>query len=308
MMSLVLFDNSRLFRDIAQAKSVSRGAAHSGISQSAASQHIQELEKKLGTPLLDRTTRPLTLTAAGKLYFDLCRDVLRREEEFQAALDELKLRVEGEVRVVSIYSIGLSEMSRLQDEFSRRFPSAQLYVDYMRPQKIYEALLADQADLGLVSYAVATKELAVIPWREEEMSVALAPSHPLAGKLVLRPADLDGQNFIGFDEDLSIRRELDRFFRGQGIEIHLAMQFDNIQMIKEAVALGSGISILPARTMLAEVEQGRLAAIPLDAPELVRPVGIVHRKRKKFNRAAQSFLELLQEAPDRVSVPEPVAG
>jgi LysR family transcriptional regulator, transcriptional activator of the cysJI operon len=300
-MAVVLFDNSRLFRDIAQTRSVSRGAAHNGISQSAASQHIHELEKKLGMPLLDRATRPLTLTPAGKLYFDLCRDVLRLEEEFQTALDEWKARVEGEVRVVSIYSIGLSEMSRLQDEFSLRFPNAQLHVDYMRPQKIYEALLADQADLGLVSYPEATKELAVIPWREEEMSVALPVGHPLARKAVLLPADLDGQDFIGFDEDLSIRRELDRFFRDQGIEIHLAMQFDNIQMIKEAVALGSGISILPSRTMLAEVERGRLAAIPLHAPELVRPVGIVHRKRKKFNRAAQSFLELLQEAPEPVS-------
>src|SRR5882724_7166509 len=299
MMKLVLFDNSKLFRDIAQFKSVSRGAAQNGISQSAASQHIQELEKKLRVSLLDRTTRPLTLTVAGKLYVDLCRDVLRREEEFEAALDELKARVEGEVRVASIYSIGLSEMSRLREEFSQRYPNAQLHVDYLQPQKIYEALLADQADLGLVSYPEATKDLAVIPWREEEMAVAVAVSHPLARKAVLLPADLDGQDFIGFDEDLSIRRELDRFFRDLGIEIRLAMQFDNIQMIKEAVALGSGISILPARTMLAEVEQGRLVAIPLHAPELVRPVGIVHRKRKKFNRAAQSFLDLLQETPER---------
>ena len=153
------------------------------------------------------------------------------------------------MRVASIYSIGLSEMSRLQDDFSLRFPEAQLSVDYMRPQKIYEAVLADQADLGLVSYPEATKELAVIPWREEEMTVAAAASHPLAAKAVLLPADLNGQDFIGFDEDLSIRRELDRFFREQGIEMRLAMQFDNIQMIKEAVALGSGISILPARTM-----------------------------------------------------------
>src|SRR5580704_10489359 len=105
MMTLVLFDNSKLFRDIAQLRSVSRGASLNGISQSAASQHIQELEKKLGTPVLDRTTRPLTLTTAGKLYFDLCRDVLRREEEFQAAIDELKAQVEGSVRVASIYSI-----------------------------------------------------------------------------------------------------------------------------------------------------------------------------------------------------------
>jgi LysR family transcriptional regulator, transcriptional activator of the cysJI operon len=303
MMRLVLFDNSKLFRDIAQAKSISRGATQNGISQSAASQHIHELEKKLGISLLDRTTRPLTLTTAGKFYFDLCRDVLRREEEFRAALDELKARVEGSVRVASIYSIGLSEMSRLQEEFSRRFPNALLEVDYLRPQKIYEALLADQADLGLVSYPVATKELAVIPWREEEMSVAAPPSHRLASKAVLLPADLNGEDFIGFDEDLSIRHELDRFFREQGIEMRLAMHFDNIQMIKEAVALGSGISILPARTMLTEIEQGRLVAIPLHAPELVRPVGIVHRERKKFNRAAQSFLELLQEAP----MPELVA-
>src|SRR5437667_3502274 len=301
-MAEVLFDNSKLFRDIAQARRVSRGASQNGISQSAASQHIQELEKKPGICLLDRTTRPLTLTAAGKLYFDLCRDVLRREEEFEAALDELKARVEGEVRVASIYSIGLSEMSRLQEEFSLRCPSAQLHVDYLRPQKIYEALLADQADLGLVSYPEATKELAVIPWREEEMVVATPVSHRLARKAVLLPSDLEGEDFIGFDEDLSIRRELDRFFREQGIEMRMAMQFDNIQMIKEAVALGSGISILPARTMLAEVEQGRLVAVPLHAPDLVRPLGIVHRKRKKFNRAAQSFLELLQEAPDRVGV------
>ena len=180
-------------------------------------------------------------------------------------------------------------------------------MDYLRPQKIYEALLADQARLGAGELPVATKELAVIPWREEEMSVAAPPSHPLAQKPVLLPADLNGQDFIGFDEDLSIRRELDRFFREQGIEMHLAMQFDNIQMIKEAVALGSGISILPARTMSAEIEQGRLVAIPLHAPELVRPVGIVHRKRKKFNRAAQSFLELLLEAPDRTFVAEPVS-
>ena len=95
-----------------------------------------------------------------------------------------------------------------------------------------------------------------------------------------------------------VRKQFLDTARDLGIEIHLAMQFDNIQMIKEAVELGSGISILPARTMLAEVEQGRLVAIPLHAPELVRPVGIVHRKRKKFNRAAQSFLELLQEAPE----------
>jgi len=293
----VLFDNLKLFRDIAQNKSISRGATLNEISQSAASQYIQEMERRLGVTLLDRTTRPLNLTPAGKLFYDLCRDALRREEQFQVQLENLKGLVEGTVRVASIYSIGLSEMTRLQEEFAARFPNAQLHVDYLRPDKVYEAVLTDQADLGLVSYPVGTKDLAVIPWREEEMTVAAPPSHPLAQKAVLVLADLEGQDFISFDEDLSIRHELDRFFRSQGIEIRIAMQFDNIQMIKEAVALGSGISILPARTMQAEIAQGRLVSIPLHAPELVRPVGIVHRKRKRFSHAVQSFLELLLEQP-----------
>ncbi len=291
----MLFDNLKLFRDIAQNKSVSRGASLNGISQSAASQAIQDLERRFGAALLDRTTRPLALTPVGKLFCDLCRDVLRREEQFQVQFENLKESVEGTVRVASIYSIGLSEISRLQDEFAARFPNTQLHVDYLRPDKVYEAVVADQADLGLVSYPVGTKELAVIPWREEEMSVAAPPSHPLAAKAVLLPADLDGQEFVGFDEELMIRRELDHFFREHGIEIRMAMQFDNIQMIKEAVALGSGISILPARTMQAEIAQGRLVSIPLHAPELVRPVGIVHRKRKRLNHAVRSFLELFLE-------------
>jgi DNA-binding transcriptional LysR family regulator len=187
-------------------------------------------------------------------------------------------------------------MSRLQSEFSRRFPAARLEVEYLRPDKVYEAVLTDCADLGLVSYPEATKELAVLPWRQERMVVAASPAHPLARKSVVTMMDLDGQAFVGFDEDLPIWQRIDRFLRERGVEVNRTMHFDNIQMIEEAVALGAGISILPARAMRAEVGRGRLVAIPMDA-ELVRPLGIVHRRRKKFHRAAQSFLDLLTEQP-----------
>jgi DNA-binding transcriptional LysR family regulator len=285
----------RLFKEIAATKSISKGAAHCGISQSAASQHVQDMERRLGVALLDRSKRPLELTAAGKLFAEYCRDALRREEELLLALEALKSGAEGVVRVASIYSIGLSEMSSLREEFAERYPEARLEVDYMRPEKVYEAVRNDAADLGLVSYPAPSREIAIIPWRHEEMQVALYPSHPLAIRTELLPGDLAGQDFIGFDEDLPIRHELDRFLRATGVEVRMTLHFDNIQMIKEAVALGTGISILPARTMQAEIEQGRLVAIPLNAPGLSRPVGIVHRRRKKFNRAAQALLELMQE-------------
>ncbi len=291
------FEHLLLFRDIVQEKSVSRGAALNGVSQPAASQHLRELEERMGVTLLDRSTRPFTLTPAGKIYLQMCRDALQRYEEFQLALEGLKAEVEGTVRIASIYSVGISEMSRLKEEFSRRFPQAALEVEYLRPDKVYDAVLEDRADLGFVSYPQASRLLAVIPFRTEEMAVTAAPSHPLARRPLVKLTDLEGCDFIAFDEDLPIRQGIDRFLRDHGVAVNVAMHFDNLQMIKEAVALGSGISILPVRPLRAEIERGRLVAIPIE-DELLRPIGIIHRRRKKLHRAAQCFLDLLDLQPE----------
>ena len=301
------FDHLQLFKEIVHQKSISKGAVACGITQSAASQHLMEMERRLDAVLLDRLTRPFTLTDAGRLYHDFCRDVLRRKDEFDTALEGLKDAVEGVVRVASIYSVGLSEISHLEKEYARRFPAARLHVEYLRPEKVYERVLNDQADLGLVSYAHATKEIGAIPWREEEMVVAAPPSNPLAHKQTIRSEEIAGEDFVAFDEDLPIRREVDHFLREHGIEVNIIMHFDNLQMIKEAVAVGSGISIVPARVMQTEILQGRLASIRLTPPALVRPLGILYRRRKKLNRATQCFLDLLQEKPaDSAEAPTPV--
>jgi DNA-binding transcriptional LysR family regulator len=293
MIVTVSFSELQLFKEIAANRSMSKGAAQCGVSQSAATQHVQEVEKRLGVNLFDRSKRPLGLTEAGKLYAEFCRDVLHRQEQFELALERMKSEVESAVRVASIYSVGLSEMGRLQEEFAVRYPEARLEVEYMRPDRIYDAVREGTADLGLVSYPEESREITALHWRNEEMQLAASPSHALASLEEVLPADLNGQDFVGFDEDLSIRKELERFFRVHGVAVRPVLHFDNIQMIKEAVALGRGVSILPARTMQAEIAQGRLVAVPLRAPELVRPVGIVHKRRKQLNRAAQGFLALM---------------
>jgi len=268
-----------------------------GISQSAVSQYLHDLEQRMGIELLDRGTRPLTVTEAGKLYLEMCRDTLNRRDEFQVALDLLKGQVEGTVRVASIYSVGLSELSRLEKEFLRRYPQARIEVQYLRPEKVYEAVVTDRADIGLLSYPEATKEVTVLPWRQEQMAIAASPYHPLARDSEVSPQDLDGVDFIGFDEDLPIRKDIDRFLREHHVHVNVTLHFDNIQMIKEAVAHGSGVSIMPARVMEEEVAQGRLVPIRIAGFELFRPVGIVHRRKKRFHRAGQALLELLQGSP-----------
>jgi len=286
----------KLFRDIAQTGSMSRGADLNEISQSAASQHVQELEKQLNVELFNRSRRPLQLTEAGCLYNEFCRDVLRRRDELDISLGQLNQAVVGTVRVAAIYSVGLTEMTRLEEEFAARFPRASLEVEYLRPERVYESIRAGRSDIGLVSYPHSAKDIAVLPWRQEEMAVAAAPAHPIAGLGCVRPEDLEGVDFIAFDAELPIRREVDRFLKDRGVGVEVAMQFDSIPMIKEALLLGNCVSILPARMLQAEIEQGRLCAIPLAPPGLVRPLGIIRLKKKHLSRAMQAFLELLQES------------
>jgi DNA-binding transcriptional LysR family regulator len=276
-----------------------------GISQSAASQHVQELERSLGAELLDRSTRPLVVTPAGRLYGEFCRDILRRKEDFESALQRMRQEVEGTLRVAAIYSVGLSEMVSLEQEFARRQPEAKLEVQYLRPERIYEAVLAGEVDLGLISYPESRRDITVIPWRREEMVLAVSPEHALAARAdAVPPRDLNGADFISFDEELPIRRHMDRFLKEHGVEVNVALHFDNIQMIKEAVTHRVGVSIMPARIMKDEVQQGRLAAVRIADATLFRPLGIIHRKKKRFHRIAQAFLDLLREGsgPETVVV------
>lgn len=287
----------KVFRDIAQNHSVSRGAEMNGISQSAASQLLKHLEDEMGVALLDRSTRPLKLTPAGQICFDASRDIVRRYEGMRAQIDALKGELVGTVRVASIYSTGLYEMRRIREDFEEEHPQARVHLEYMHPEKVYEAVRGDQADLGLISYPTAAKNLKVTPWRIEKMVIVCHPQHRLARRRTVEVADLAGQDFVSFDPNLSIRKAMDRFFRERGLQRKVVLEFDNIQMIKEALVIGSGISILPERTIRQEVTEGRLVSRRIDAPELVRPVGILQRLRKTFSPTASAFLQYLQEHP-----------
>ena len=292
---MVNLSQFRVFRDIAQSNSISRAAELNQISQSAASQCLKGLEKHLGVDLIDRRTRPLRLTPAGRVYYEAARDIVRRFEEMEVQLQMLKQELAGVVRVASIYSIGLYEMARLKEQFEQLHPQAHIHLDYMRPDKIYEAVEHEQVDFGLVSYPTPGRDLDAIEWRRERMVLVCHPRHPLASRTLVAPEDLARKDFVSFDQGLSIRRALDRFFREHNVQREVALEFDNIQMIKEALSFNQGVSILPERTVRQEVAEGRLTAIPIAAEGLVRPVGILFRRRKQFSRATQQFLRFLQE-------------
>src|SRR5262249_44941812 len=177
-----------------------------GTTEWGATQLTQPLERHWGVELFDRSKRPLALTPAGKIYYDACRDILRRYKQAEGEIEDLKKEASGSVRLACIYSIGLHEMARRTAEFQQMVPSARVHLEYLRPDKIYGAVLAEQTDLGMLSYPKQSREIKVVPWREEKMVLVVYPSHRLAGRESVDPQEFEGERFVSFDEDLAIRK------------------------------------------------------------------------------------------------------
>jgi len=288
----------RIFCDVIQHQSFSRGASLNEVSQSAATQSVHRVEKHFGVPLVNRSKRPFVLTPEGQACYEGFREVLELYDSVEAKVRSLRKEIAGTVRVAAIYSVGLHDMSRCMQDFMRRFPKAKVRLEYLRPNKVYDAVMNAEADLGIVSYPAATPDLNVILLRSEPMVLVCHPEHPLARQNAVTAEHLGGEDFVAFDRDLSIRKEIDRYLRQRSVEIHIIMEFDNIETIKQAVQIGAGVSILPEPTVRGETTNRSLVAVRLIAPELRRPIGIIHRQRRIFAPTIGKFIELLQESQD----------
>jgi DNA-binding transcriptional LysR family regulator len=291
----------QLYRDVVRLRSFSRGASVNDVSQSAVSQAIHQLEAELDVRLLDRTKRPFTVTPEGRVFYEACRDLLDRFQQAKARIASARTRLDGTVRVAAIYSVGLHDVSRHLQPFMTAHPQAKVLLECLHPQKVVEAVINDEADIGIMSYPPAMRSLNVIPWRSEQMVLVCRPGHRLARRRTVLPNELNGEKFVAFDPHLGIRKAIDRSLRKHDVKVNVVMEFDNIETIKQAIAIDAGVSILPRSAVLKEVEIGSLAAVPLDIPDLVRPVGIIHRKQKHLSPTVARFIDSLRKAEQNAS-------
>ena len=305
-----------IFCDVVRHQSFSRGAVASAVSQSAASQAVRQIEKHLGTQLIDRSKRPWCLTEDGKIFFQASQELVERYHELEDTIRRRQRPSGYTVRLASIYSVRLHDLSGYVDRFRTSVPGADVELAYMHPDQVYEQVLGDQCDLGLLSFANPGRSLTAIPWEEQAMVVACLPGHRLASpgtQYPLNPSELSGEPFVTFDRGLPFRREIDRFLRRHEADVRIVAEFDNIENIKQAIEDGAGIALLPEPTLRREVENRALVKVPLGqragTPPLVRPISIIHRRRRRLNPAVLEFITLLLdrrplEPEDGASAPE----
>ena len=284
----------KIFCDIVSRRSFSRAAEDNGVSQSAASQVVGQLEAHLGVRLIERSKRPLSPTREGQAFYDGCRKLTAAYDALEDQVRTLHDEVAGRVRVAAIYSVGLHHMSRHVQEFMSRHPKANVRLEYLHPDRVIESVEEGQADIGIVSYPRSTRTLEAEPWREEPIVLVCAPGNPFAGRVEVALGELHGQRMVGFDTDLVIRHELDRALAAANAEPTVVMEFDNIETIKRAVEIDAGLALLPEPTVGRELAAGTLCTVRLTGEELIRPLGIIHARGKPLAPTVARFVELLR--------------
>jgi DNA-binding transcriptional LysR family regulator len=285
----------RVFCDVVGRRSFSRAADENGISQSGASQIVQQIEDALGVKLIDRSKRPFVLTPEGKVYYEGCRRLVQGFYALEEEVRSLRQEVEGSVHVAAIYSVGLSYGKQLAQRFAHHYPQTTVNVEYHHPQRVYELVEAGQADLGLVSCAQASRAIKAIPWLDESMILVCSPAHPLSQRRGLELTELRGITIIGFDPDLQIRRKIDRDLAHRDVQVQVTMAFDNVDTIKRAIEVNAGCSLLPEPSVRSELQAGSLVAVPVRGLDLVRPLGVIVRRTVDLGKTVRRFIQMLQE-------------
>jgi DNA-binding transcriptional LysR family regulator len=170
-----------------------------------------------------------------------------------------------------------------------------VHVEYRRANQVYEDVLGNVVDLGIVAYPARNPKLEIVQLRKDALVLICHPQHPFAKLKSIPLKMLDGQKFIGYEKDIPTQKALDKIFRAQGVTLQSVMEFDNVETIKRAVEIDSGVAIVPATTVEQEAKSRSLVAVRLDSPACVRPLGLIHKKSKVLSPAMQRLIELLKK-------------
>lgn len=286
-------ENFKIFSDLVETKSFSKSAKLNGITQSAVSQQARAMERHFKTLLIDRSQKQFQLTREGQRVYDAAKEILHTYEKLLSELQEMKKVISGTIRISTIYSIGLHELPPFIKKFLHDFPSVNVRVEYRRSNLVYEDILHNSVDFGLVAFPVKQRQIEVLPFRNDHLVLITHPQHALSKRTDIEIKDLSGQKFIGFDPDIPTRKAVDHIFREHKLEIEPVMEFDNIETVKRAVEIDHGIAIVPQATVSQEQKQGTLSVLHFKGREFTRPLAILHRKGRVLTPAMRKFIETL---------------
>jgi LysR family transcriptional regulator, transcription activator of glutamate synthase operon len=280
---------------LADEQHFTRAAAREHIAQPALSQQIRRLEQEVGLALVERTTRRVTITEAGRALVARARRILSEVEAATAEMQALSGVRTGHVTVGTMHTMGPVDVSLALAVFHQRHPGVELTVREQSSEELAEMLRDDVLDLAFLSVTerMESHGLRLRQLVSEELVVVLPGDHPLAAREELKMSELSGEQFISYREGARLRELLVFAGRQAGFEPQIKLESNESERIKRLVGRHMGVAILPRSD--AERPGADVAVATLIEPSLRRDITLACREDRRLAPAASEFLELSQE-------------
>lgn len=286
-----------IFAAVAQAGSFSKAAERFLMSQSAVSQHVQDLEAALGTALFNRRARGVTLTPAGETLLGYTRDIFRLVSEAELAVTDVSQLTGGSVTIGATPGVSAYLLPEWIDAFSEAFPNLSVSVQTDVTSNLLAKIAAHELRLAIVegeledetSHAVALST----DLEDVQQYVVVGRKHPWWGREDVAMAELNGQPMVTRQRNSQTRIWSDQLLARHGVQPRIVAEFDNLESIQRAVSTRIAFTILPDYIVRDAEEKGRLKRLIVRDCDLRRSIKLVRTAEGDFSPIECAFFAQL---------------
>ena len=284
----------RVFREVAARRSFSGAATALNYTQSSVSQQVTNLERELGATLIDRGSRPVSVTAAGELVLRHAEELLGRAETIERELAELTAGEAGTLRLGGFFTAWTSFVPHAVAAYSRLHPHVQLELRQLEPEPAFRALRAAELDLAVVyAYEPADDGFERVMLFHDPFAVVVPAGHRLARRRSIPLVELAAERWVSPPPDTAHMRMLLQLCREQGFEPDVAFETVDFAMAQPLVAAGLAVAVLP-QLATRPVQEG-VIVLSLDGEPPSRAVEIAAPAGRRLPAAA-AMVDAIREA------------
>ncbi len=263
------------------------------ITQPAVTKGIQRLQDYYGVKLVQRKSKNLSPTPAGKALYKIADQIFKAEQLADECLLQFQQKSANRIRIHASESVGTYLLPDIINRFTCKHPEVGVTVDIVTNRQVLENTLNLQNVFGCVSEPVQNKQLIVRDIRDDELVIITPPGHPLSSKSVVDPLDLKGQVMIMHEKESMCHTLVRDIKEKNNLGISTALTLTNNEAIKRAVELGSGIALISSHAVREEVKSKRLVAIPLAGSDVNRTFQLIRHKDKYLPELAEELVDLI---------------
>lgn len=284
-------EHFKIFSDLVEKRSFSAAAKSNGITQSAVSQQIKTMEQHFNTQIVDRSQKLFRLTAEGEKIYRDSQEILRLYRKLKQEISELGDMLSGTIQIASTYSVAVHVLPNFIKSFIKKYPAIDIRLDYNQSIKVYDDVINNIADIGFVSYPQSNKLIESHTFIEEPLVLVCNSKNKFAKRKTIQLKELAGQKLISYLSPMVSHKAIMALFKSEGVSIEVAKQFDNIDMIKQAVEIDLGIAILPISSVSNLKKGHNLNYIEFKNKPYHREIAVIHRKGKILTPTVKKLIE-----------------